>query len=420
MYNVKTFDNGLTLVHSEMPFLRSVAIGIFVKAGSAQEKESNNGIAHFTEHLLFKGTKKRSAFQLVSEIEDIGAVINASTSKEVTNYYTNSLSEHAEQCMDILSDIFFDSTFPEEEIEKEKGVVLEEIAMCDDTPDDVCFELASTAFYENHPLGRPILGPAENVRAFTKKDIEDFMSDFYTPDGTVIAIAGGISYEESLKLTEKYFLKRFEKKAQSRKELPENKLSAKYVNKFKPIEQANVVLAFPSFPFSHEYEVPLSVMNIALGGSMSSRLFQKVREENGFAYSIYSYPNTYMNDGYYVIYFGAAREKVKDALITVKKEIDTFIKGGITNEELSRAKEQLKSGFVMSRESAKGVMNAIGRSQLLRGKVVTVDERIESIEKVTLDDVKKVAKEVFDYSKMTISYVGKKTATDFMKIFKKG
>lgn len=420
MYNTKRFDNGLILVHSHMPHVKSVAIGVYVKAGSAQENDNNNGIAHFTEHLLFKGTKKRSAFELVSEIENIGAIINASTSKEITNYYTSSLSEHAEQCMDILSDIFFNSVFPEDEIEKEKGVVLEEIAMCDDTPDDVCFELASAEFFKDHPFGRPILGSSENVKSFTKADIEAFMADFYTQDSTVISVAGGVEYKETVRLVEKYFLNQFKNKIQKRSDIPKNIPTVKFATKFKQIEQANVVLAFPSVPFSHELELPLALMNITLGSSMSSRLFQKVREENGFAYSIYSYPNTYTVDGYFVIYFGAAKEKVKQALKAIKSELDIFIKDGVTEVELSRAKEQLKSGFVMSRESTKGVMSAIGRSQLLRGEITTVDEQIKKIEMVTLNDIKKAALSVFDYTRMTISYVGKKTTADLLKIFTKG
>ncbi|MBR7110867.1 MAG: insulinase family protein [Clostridia bacterium] len=420
MYNTKKFDNGLTLVHCGMDNVRSVAIGVYVKAGSAQESKENNGIAHFTEHLLFKGTKKRSAFQLVSEIEDIGAVINASTSKEVTNYYTSSLSEHAEQCMDILSDIFFNSTFPDDEIEKEKGVVLEEIAMCDDTPDDVCFDVVADAFYQNHPFGRPILGPSENVKRFTKEDIQSFMADFYTSDSTVISIAGGVSFEKAVSLTEKYFLNGFVNQKQNRKDIPQNVPVSSLATKFKQIEQANVVLAFPSLPLGHELEIPLAIMNIALGSSMSSRLFQKVREENGFAYSIYSYPNVYTTDGYFVIYFGSAKEKVKNALKTIKKELDVFLSEGITDNELNRAKEQLKSSFVMSRENTKGVMSAIGRSQLLRGEVVTVDQQLEKISKVTKEDVLRTSKFVFDFEKVVISYVGKKTTADLLKRLSRG
>jgi predicted Zn-dependent peptidase len=322
--------------------------------------------------------------------------------------------------MDILSDIFFNSTFPEEEIEKEKGVVLEEIAMCDDTPDDVCFDVVAEAFFPNHPLGRPILGPSENVKSFTKEDIVAFMSDFYTPDATVISIAGGVDFDKAVTLCEKYFMTGFKNQKQNRSELPINEPKSTLATKFKQIEQANVVLAFPSIPLGDELEVPLSIMNIALGSSMSSRLFQKVREENGFAYSIYSYPNVYLKDGYFVIYFGSATEKVKDALKTIKKELDFFLSEGLTEIELKRAKEQLKSAFVMSRENTKGVMSSIGRSQLLRGSVISVDEQLDRISAVTLDDVMKSAKPVFDYDKVVISYVGKKTTADLLKSFIKG
>lgn len=418
MYNVKKFDNGFTLVHAHVPTVRSVAIGVFVRVGSCAETEKNNGIAHYVEHMLFKGTTKRSAYKLVSEVEDIGAVINASTSKEVTNYYTSSLSEHAEHCMDILSDIFFNSIFVEEEMEKEKNVVLEEIAMSEDTPDDVCMELACSTFFSNNALGREILGTAQNVKSFTKQDILDFMSEHYTAGNTVLSIAGEVDFDHAVALAEKYFADKFVNYKRSTVVVPKNYPTAKYVKKVKDIEQANVAIAFPSINYFHKYESAMHVMNVVLGSSMSSRLFQSVREQNGYAYTIYSYPCVYTSDGYFIVYFGTSFEKVSDAISLIRRELDLLLKEGITDEELNRAKEQLKSSMVMNAESTSGVMRLMGRSYAVKDEIVDIDERLKKIEAVTLDDVKAVAKLVFDYDKMTISYVGRDRDEDFLSIFK--
>ncbi len=420
MQNVKKFSNGVTLVHTQIPAVKSVAIGVFVKVGSSAETDKTNGIAHFIEHMLFKGTTKRNAYQLVSEIEDIGAVINASTSKEVTNYYTSSLSEHAEECMDILSDIFFNSTFPVEEMEKEKNVVIEEIAMCNDTPDDVCMEIAASAFFSDNAYGRTILGPAENIKRFTEADIREFMSKYYTADSIVIAIAGEMDFDTAVSLTDTYFTQKFGDKKQDEIIIEQNYPKQRYVNKEKDIEQSNVAIAFPAFPYGSEHETSLLVLNIVLGSSMSSRLFQKVREEKGYAYSIYSYPCTYTKDGYFLIYFGSAKEKVEDALVTIKTELDLFLRDGITDVELKRAKEQLKSSFVMSRENTKGVMSVSGRSYLLRGYVHDIEEQLKMVESVTKENVMDTAKRIFDYDKVTLSYVGQDVDEGLLKIFLKG
>lgn len=420
MYNIEKFENGLTLIHSKIPAVKSVAIGVFVKVGSSAENDSTNGIAHFIEHMLFKGTKKRSAFDLVSEIEDIGAVINASTSKEITNYYTSSLSEHAEACMDILSDIYFNSTFPEDEMEKEKEVVLEEISMCNDTPDDLCMEIAASAFFSDNEYGRTILGPAENIKSFTSSDLRKFMSSHYTADATVISIAGDIELSNAYELCDKYFSRLFDDRKKEKVVIALNNPIQRFVQKDKDVEQANVSLAFPSFPYDSEYEMAIPILNIILGSSMSSRLFQRVREEKGYAYSIYSYPCTYIHDGYFLIYFGSAKEKVKDALITIKKELDVFLRDGVFDAELNRAKEQLKSSYVMGQESTQSVMRLAGRSYLFRGSIRSLDEQLELIKKVQKEDVIEAAKKIFDYDKMTLSYVGREAQDDLLKIFLEG
>lgn len=417
MYSVKKFDNGFTLVHAHIPTVRSVGIGIFVKVGSSAECEKNNGIAHFIEHMLFKGTSKRTAYQLVSDVEDIGAVTNASTSKEVTCYYTSSLSEHAERCSEILSDIFFNSIFLEEEMAKEKDVVLEEIAMLEDTPDDVCIELACSNFFKDNSFGREILGTPETVKAITKDDIIHFMSKHYTADNTVLSIAGEVDFESAVKLAEKFFVNNFKYEKSSPVTLPQNNPVAKYVKKAKDIEQANVAMVFPSIPYNDDGEYAMHVMNVVLGSSMSSRLFQSVREQNGYAYSIYSYPGAYTTDGYFIIYFGTSFDKVSDAITLIRKELDDIVENGITDVELNRAKEQLKSSLVMNAESSLSVMRFIGRSYALKGEISEIDERLEKVMNVTKDDVLNIIRSVFDYKKMVISYVGRDREADFLEVF---
>lgn len=417
MYSIKKFQNGFTLVHAHIPTVRSVGIGVFVKVGSSAESVENNGIAHFIEHMLFKGTAKRTAYQLVSEVEDIGAVTNASTSKEITCYYTSSLSEHAERCSEILSDIFFNSIFLEEEMTKEKDVVLEEIAMLEDTPDDVCIELACSSFFEDNAFGREILGTPETVKSITKDDILEFMAKHYTAGNTVLSVAGGVDFDTAVTLAEKYFVNNFKNTEEYTVTLPQNNPVAKYVKKAKDIEQANVAMIFPSIPYNHDGEYAMHVMNVVLGSSMSSRLFQSVREQNGYAYSIYSYPGAYTTDGYFIIYFGTSFDKVSDAVKLIRKELDDILENGITDTELNRAKEQLKSSLVMNAESSLSVMRLIGRSYALKGEISEIDTRLEKVMNVTKEDVSDILKYVFDYNKMVISYVGKDRNEDFLELF---
>ena len=418
MYSIKKFPNGFTLVHAHIPTVKSVGIGVFVKVGSSAENDKNNGIAHFIEHMLFKGTSKRTAYQLVSEVEDIGAVTNASTSKEITCYYTSSLSEHAERCTEILSDIFFNSIFLEEEMAKEKDVVLEEIAMLEDTPDDVCIELACSTFFSEHALGREILGTAQTVKNISKDDILQFMADHYTADNTVLSIAGEVDFESACMLAEKYFVDNFTNNIAKPVVLPTNVPVSQYVKRVKDIEQANVAMIFPSIPYNHEGEYAMHVLNVVLGSSMSSRLFQSVREQNGYAYSIYSYPGAYISDGYFIIYFGTSFDKVGDAVKLIRKELDDIKSNGITDVELNRAKEQLKSSLVMNGESSLSVMRFIGRSYLLKGEINEMDDRLEKVKMVTKQDVDKIIDTVFDYDKLIISYVGRDREEDFLSIFK--
>ena len=417
MYNVKIFPNGFTLVHCHIPTVRSVGIGVFVRVGTSAENDNNNGIAHFIEHMLFKGTDKRNAYQLVSDVEDIGAVTNASTSKELTCYYTNSLSEHAERCAEILSNIFFDSVFPEEEMIKEKNVVLEEIAMTEDSPEDVCIDLAVENFFESNAFRREILGTPESVSNITRADILEFMAKYYTASNTVLSIAGEVDFDRAVKLCETYFVNKFKYTDKNGVVVDKCVPVSRCVKKVKDIEQANVSMIFPSISYKDEREYAMHVLNVILGSSMSSRLFQSVREQNGYAYSIYSYPGAYTTDGYFLIYFGTSPDKVCNAIKLIKRELDTLKKEGITDVELNRAKEQLKSSLVMNAESSLAVMRFMGRSYALKGEILEIDDRLQKVKSVTKEDVQNIVNYVFDYDNMVVTYVGRERKEDLLDVF---
>ncbi|MGN1098828.1 MAG: M16 family metallopeptidase [Christensenellales bacterium] len=407
MINTRTFFNGLKLVHEEIGAFRSVSIGVYVGTGSVNESAETNGISHFIEHVNFKGTHKRSASEIAEAIENLGAQINAFTSKQMTAYYTVSLDNHAEECCEVLSDLFFDSVFDKEELDKERGVILEEIAMCEDTPDDACLELLSEAYYGEHKLAMPILGSAENVNGFSKEDIEKYLSQHYCSENTVVSIVGNISFDRAVELTEKYFVENFRYKTPVKYDMERREPHYCLLKKEKPISQANLAVGFPALKFDDENEPALMIMNNALGGGMSSRLFQRIREQAGLVYSVYSYPSAYSNDGLLTLYLGTNPDSVLSAVDMLKSELDKFIDQGITEKEMSRAREQMKSAYVFSQESPRSLMNLYGKYMIMTGKVIDIEKRLSDVDNVSVRQVNELIARVFDYSKAAFAYVGK-------------
>lgn len=406
MIKYKQFSNGLKLVYNKLDCF-SVALGVYVGTGSLNESIPENGISHFIEHTLFKGTETRSAFAIADEIESIGAQINAYTSKLCTAYYTVSLSEHVEKCADILSDIFFHSTFPDAELKKEQGVVIEEINMYEDAPEDVCLEQLSTAYYADHPLGKTILGTKENVLSFDGDKIRDYMRRRYTPDNVVVSIAGAIDFDLAVELVEKYFVSQF----RTARKVGTDKFSRRistptFLYKKKDIEQSNIAFAFPAPEYDSDLESALQILNGALGGGMSSRLFQKIREELGLAYSVYSYPSQYTFDGYTCIYLGTNPSKTVKAIGAIREELLKLKSDGLTEKELLRSRAQMKSAYLMSRESSRAIMNINGKNLLYTGKLLDIDEKISRIDGTDLTRVKEVIDYVFDFDRVCASYVG--------------
>ncbi len=402
----KKFPNGLRLVINKIEGLYSVSCGIMVKTGSVNENADNNGISHFIEHCLFKGTKKRSAFEISDSIDRIGAQINAYTSKESTCYYTKSTFDHFAEALEVLSDIFFNSVFDPAELEKEKGVVIEEINMCDDSPEDTLFDLLAQSHYGKNGLGQTILGPIDNIKKFTRDDILKYMSDRYTPDNVVISIAGNVD----LKMAEDLVSSLFAEKFTNTKRIDAPLLTEKgegNLFKYKDIEQAHIGISMPAFSLADERSDALTLANIVFGGGMSSRLFQKIREELGLCYSVYSYSSFYTNCGDIEIYAGVNNNSRDLSYSAILEELKRFREGGITEQEFIRVKEQVKSTFIMGQESTYSQMLLYARNLLYLDKEFDFEERIKEIEGVTFSMVNEVIREFFDERKISVATVGK-------------
>ena len=403
----KRYDNGLRLIISTNESVYSVSTGVIVKTGSANETESENGISHFIEHNLFKGTTTRSAFEISDCIDRIGAQINAFTSKELTCYYTKSTSDYFKETLEILSDIFFNSTFMEEEIKKERGVVIEEINMSEDTPEELCFDLLAESYFGKEGLGRTILGPAKNIKKFNADDIRKYMDKHYTSKNTVISVSGKIDVEKTIQLVDEFFAKKF-KNVGSVVETSTNTVNLSNIYKSKPIEQTHIAMSIKGISIDDDRSEALTVANIVLGGGMSSRLFQKIREEMGLAYSVYSYASQYKDCGVIDFYAGVSTEKRDQAVRAIIDEINRLRDEGITDSEFMRGKEQMKSAFVFGRESTASQMLLYGKNLIYLDEEFDYDKKLKIIENLTKDEVEAVIKEIFQTEKIASATVGPK------------
>lgn len=417
MNKIYTFPNGLKLALCPMEHTRSIAIGVFVGVGAANETKERSGIAHFTEHMLFKGTEKRTAFDIANEMESLGVMINAFTARHMTCYYTMSTDEHTEHCMDVLSDILFNSKLADEEIDRERKVILEEISRDEDDPEDVCNEGLASVFYGDNFMGRPILGSRENVQKFSSNDVRAFMSDFYVPNNTVISIAGNFEIERIIALVDQFFASKFTEEKDIG-ELDKISTNSAYFNKTKDIEQANISFAFPSYTFNNPKRDAVSLISNVFGGGMSSRLFQNVREKNGLAYDVYSIVSANVNVGAFSIYLGTNPQNASKATYAVKEEIDKLKKYGITDAEFNKGIQQLKSNLVLGSESSLSLMRANGRNMIMEGKMFDVSERLNAINSLTQSDIKEAIEFIFNYENVSASYVGPKTNVNVFGIIK--
>jgi predicted Zn-dependent peptidase len=395
-------SNGITLVVEPISSVRSVALGIWVKTGSRQEKPHQSGISHFIEHLLFKGTQKRSAKDIAEAFDSIGGNVNAFTSKEYTCYYAKVLDEHMDTALDVLSDMFFNSVFDPGEVNKEKNVVIEEIRMYEDTPDDLVHDLLSLAAYGKHSLGYPILGTEEVLSSLNVEQIKHYLSSHYTTSNTVIAMAGNIG-DDVVDKVERYFAQ-FQNE-----EILEPVISPQFmgqsVYRQKSTEQSHICLGLPGLSFKDSNLYSLILLNNALGGSMSSRLFQEIREKRGLAYSVYSYHSAYEDGGLFAIYAGTSPKQTDEVLSLVTDILAEVKEKGLTESELSKGKEQLKGSIMLGLESTSSRMSRIGKNELLLGRHLSLDATLSRIEKVTLEDIHAVCRDIFKHP-FAVSLVG--------------
>lgn len=387
-----TCNNGVRIVLENIPHVRSVAIGVWIGTGSRNETKENNGISHFLEHMFFKGTKTRSAREIAESFDSIGGQVNAFTSKEYTCYYAKVLDDHSNYALEVLSDMFFNSTFDEEELKKEKNVVYEEIKMYEDTPDDIVHDLLSRATYKDHSLGYPILGTEETLSTFNGDSLRQYMRETYIPENVVVSVAGNVD-ESFIKEIEKYFGS-FDSTATQQETVAPSFHSEKLTRK-KDTEQAHLCLGYEGLPVGHNQIYSLIVLNNVLGGSMSSRLFQEVREQRGLAYSVYSYHSSYKDGGMLTVYGGTGSQQLNVLYETIQHTLQTLMDKGITSKELQNSKEQIKGNLMLSLESTNSRMSRNGKNELLLKQHRSLDEILESINEVTEESVNELGRKLF-------------------------
>ncbi|MFC0215695.1 M16 family metallopeptidase [Paenibacillus chartarius] len=388
----KTLPNGLRVVLEQIPTCRSVSFGIWVKTGSRNENDRNNGISHFIEHMLFKGTERHTAQDIAEVFDGIGGNVNAFTSKEYTCYYVKVLDEHLPIAVDVLSDMFFHSQLDPTELEKEKNVIFEEISMYEDTPDDLVHDLIAKASHGSHPLGLTILGTQDNLAAMTPDDLRNYMNEHYTVENTVIAAAGNLD-DKALELIEKHF-GRFAVHGRTDVEREPDFLGDLLFHE-KQTEQNHLCLTLPGLSVREETLYPMILLNNALGGGMSSRLFQEIREKRGLAYSVYSYHTAHADSGLFTIYAGTAPKQTEEVLKVTLELLEAVKRNGLTVNELKKGKEQLKGSLILSLESTGSRMNRLGKNELMLGKHYTLDDMIRRIDGVTMEHINSLIASMF-------------------------
>lgn len=384
MADTYTCENGLRIVSEQIPHFRSVAVGIFVKVGSRDESPEENGMTHFIEHMLFKGTPTRSAKDIAREFDRIGGDINAYTSKEYTCYYAKVIDEHADRAVDILADMYFNSNMEPDEIERERQVVLEEISMTEDMADDDVHEQLWRVMYPGHSIGAPILGTEETLQTFDAELIRVFMDRFYIPSNTVVSVAGNIKPELIGKIQELFGSFR---KVRQQKNYTEPEFIPGKSIKYKDIEQGHLCLGFPGMSMNDPHLYDLAVMNNILGGTMSSRLFQEIREERGLAYSIYSYHSAYSDHGTLAIYGGTSNEQLPELQEKIMESIRHMQSDGLTQLEVDDSKEQFKGNLLLGMESTSSRMSRNGKHELLMGRHISFEDVLKKIEGVSMEKV---------------------------------
>lgn len=395
----------MKVITEVMPHVRSVSVGVWIGTGSRRETAEQNGISHFIEHMLFKGTKHRTAQDIARSVDSIGGNLDAFTAKEMVCYNTKVLDQHLPIAMDVLSDLVLNPLFREEDIEKERGVILEEIKMDADSPDYLVHEIFTANFWKDHPLGRPILGTRETVKKFNRQMIEDYYRSVYTPENFLITAAGNLTHERLVQLA----AERFDAVKNGGPVPPQAKPSTHArvaLKSKKDLEQVHLCIGVPSYPIPHEDRFTCYVLNTVLGGGMSSRLFQNIRERQGLAYAVFSELNPYTDTGCLAVYAGTSLESARRVVECVMKEFAELKQEIVPADELQRAKDHMKGSLMLGLESTSSRMSNLARQEMHFGRFFSLDELLESIEKVTDADVQRVAQTFFDRRNVALTVLG--------------
>ncbi len=403
MNEIRVLSNGIRVISENIPYLKSVSIGVWIGNGSVNEKKTENGISHYIEHMLFKGTKNRSAMDITLEMDSVGGRLNAFTAREYTCYYTKTLDAHAPLAIDILSDMIYNSNLKKEDMDLERNVIFEEIDMCADEPDELVHDMIMEAAYGDTPMGRTILGTKESLSGIDNNIMRSYIEDHYTAKNTVIAISG--RFDDSIfDLLEEYFGKRDLKNIEILAETPQYKRGK--IIRYKESEQVQLVAGFKGIDNLDDRVYPLLCFNNIFGEGMSSRLFQNIREKRGLVYAIYAYHSAYKNTGMFNISAGMNPKNVDKVTELISHEIREIKKNKITHEELTRSKEQLKGNYILSYENTGSRMQGAGRSLLIGKPIVTPEEVLDKIDNVTLDCVSEIIDEIFVEENLSMAVIG--------------
>jgi len=404
LYQKVVLHNGIRIVTEKIPYLRSVSIGIWINSGSRDEEDKNSGISHFLEHLAFKGTEKRSARQIAFEMDSIGGQIDAFTSREYTCYSAKVLDEHLPVAIDLLSDILLNSTIKPADIDKERQVILEEIKFVEDNPADYIYDLLYQSVWSSHPLGRSILGSPESIEKIDRKKLINHLDNHYTPKNIIIAVAGNIDEGRLKELLEKAFGSLNKNASSSREAPPEIKRN--FIIKERELEQVHFCLGTKGLRSADENRFEGYLLNTILGGSMSSRLFQKIREDYGLAYSIHSFISPYADTGLLGIYAGTSAEFFEKVLKMSLEEFKLLMTVKVPGDELKKAKEQLKGNLMLSLESSSSRMNQLAKQEMYFERFFSMDEIIDEVEKVTEEKIQRLANRLFDNAFFNLAILG--------------
>ena len=401
-----TLDNGLVIVGEEIKHVNSVSFGIWIDVGSRYEDEYTNGMSHFIEHMLFKGTKNRTAKKIAEEIDNLGGHINAFTSKETTCYYVKMIDEHIESGINILADMILNPLFLDEDLSKERSVILEEINMYEDSPEDLAHDMLVEMIYKNQGIGRNILGTRSSLQKIKRENMMDFFNKHYVPNNCVISICGNFNFENMVELIEQKF-KGWNNKKDKNIDINNCDFNLGIVTRNKDIEQMNLCMGLESIGLESEHIYALSIVNNIFGSSMSSRLFQNIREEQGTVYSIYSYLTLNKGLGVFNISSSMSEKNIYKVYNSIVDEIKLIKENSLTKEEIKRSKEQLKGNYILGLESTSSRMMSMGKSQILLNKVNNPKDIINKINNVTDDEIDNIIKGIFNTDKIAISVVGK-------------